>query len=214
MTRRPARTEALLVFACAAGAAVLAASEFMTLFEFTPPGGEAISSQEAGDQHGYSRLLLAGMALILLVVAMASASREGTAAAGLSLSRIAAIGVAVCGIVALILFLVGDLPDVNKIGTLDDPRESFIDAKAEPQAGFWLELVGSLVLAVSGAALATLSPDQLRLGGKGGPRERRRRPRQVPPGTGPGEGSTPDEPASQSDGSFRWPARSGERRAR
>jgi hypothetical protein len=152
------RTQTLLVFACAAAAALLAASEFMTLFEFTPPGGEPISSREAGDQHGYAQLVLAGLALLLLVVAMATA-RSNDGEEGLSLSRIAAFGVAVCGVVALLLFLIGDLPDVNKIGTLND--NSFINAKAEPKAGFWLEMVGSLVLAVCGVALATLGPDQL-----------------------------------------------------
>jgi hypothetical protein len=155
------RTNTLLVLACAAGAGILAASEFMTLFEFTPPGGEAIESISAGDQHGYAQLVLAGLALGLLAVAIATARTDATDQ-GLSLSRIAAFGVAVCGVVALLLFLIGDLPDVNKIGTLDDSRDSFIDAKAEPQAGFWLEMVGSLVLAVCGVALATLGPEQLR----------------------------------------------------
>ena len=44
--------------------------------------------------------------------------------------------------IALLIFLVIDLPDANSIGTLDDDQ-SFIDAKAEPAAGFWLELVGA-----------------------------------------------------------------------
>lgn len=168
------RTETLLVLACAGSAAVLGASEFMTLFEFTPPGGEAIESLSAGDQHGYAQLVLAGMALALLVVAIATA-RPDAPAQGLSLSRIAAVGVAVCGIVALLLFLVGDLPDVNKEGTLDD--DSFVNAEAEPMAGFWLEMVGSVLLAACGIALATLGPDQLRTGTreeKGKVRERAR----------------------------------------
>ena len=175
MSRMP-RTNTLLVMACAAGAGILAASEFMTLFEFTPPGGEAIESLQAGDQHGWAQLVLAGMALALLAVAVATA-RPDASDQGLSLSRIAAFGVGVCGIVALLMFLIGDLPDVNKIGTLDDARDSFIDAKAEPKAGFWLEMVGSLVLAVCGVALATLGPEQLRAGDredKQGVRERAR----------------------------------------
>jgi hypothetical protein len=72
---------------------------------------------------------------------------------------VAAMAVAVCGLVALLIFLIGDLPDVNKIGTLDDPRQSFIDAQAKPVAGFWLELIGALVLTVCGAALATIRPN-------------------------------------------------------
>ena len=145
------RTEALLFLACAAGAAMLAASQFTDIFQLTPPGGEALQAIDASDQHGYAMLVLAVSALVLLVVAIAFR--------GENLGQVAAVAVAVCGAVALLIFLVGDLPDVNKIGTLDDPRESFIDAKAKPQEGFWLELVGSLVLTACGAALATLKPE-------------------------------------------------------
>ncbi len=147
--RRLPGTETLLVLACAAAAAMLGASQFTDLFHLTPPGGEALKAIDAADQHGYATLVLAIFALILIVVMIA--------ARGQPLAQIAAVAVAVCGLVALLIFLIGDLPDVNKIGTLDDPRQSFIDAEAKPVAGFWLELVGSLVLTVCGAALATMS---------------------------------------------------------
>jgi hypothetical protein len=147
--RRLPGTETLLVLACAAGAAMLGVSQFTDLFHLTPPGGEALKAIDATDQHGYATLVLAIFALILIVVTIA--------ARGQPLAQIAAVAVAVCGLVALLIFLIGDLPDVNKIGTLDDPRQSFIDAEAKPVAGFWLELVGSLVLTVCGAALATMS---------------------------------------------------------
>jgi hypothetical protein len=148
--RRLPTTEALLILACAAAAAMLAASQFTDIFHLTPPGGEALKAIDATDQHGYATLVLAVFALILIAVTLA--------ARGQPLGQLAAVAIAVCGLVALLIFLIGDLPDVNKVGTLDDPRQSFIDAKAQPQAGFWLELVGSLVLTVCGAALATLRP--------------------------------------------------------
>ena len=142
----PRRTETLLVLACAAAAALLAASQFTNLFELTPPGGEAVGEIDASDQHGYATLIVAALALVLLVVALA--------ARGDALAQGACFGVAVCGVIALLIFLVIDLPDANSIGALDD--DSFIDAKAEPAAGFWFELVGSLVLTGCGAALATM----------------------------------------------------------
>ncbi len=151
MTKRP-RTETLLVFACAAGAAMLGVSQFTDIFHLTPPGGEALKAIQASDQHGYATLVLAIFALILLVVAMV--------ARGEQLGQVAAVAIAVCGVVALLIFLIGDLPKVNNVGTLDDPRQSFIDAEAKPVAGFWLELVGALVLTVCGAALATMRPDR------------------------------------------------------
>jgi hypothetical protein len=149
MTKRP-RTETLLVFACAAAAAMLGVSQFTDIFHLTPPGGEALKAVQASDQHGYATLVLAIFALLLLVVAMV--------ARGEQLGQIAAVAIAVCGVVALLIFLIGDLPKVNNVGTLDDPRQSFIDAEAKPVAGFWLELVGALVLTVCGAALATMRP--------------------------------------------------------
>jgi hypothetical protein len=146
------RTETLLVLACAAAAAMLGVSQFTDIFHLTPPGGEALKAIQASDQHGYATLVLAIFALILLVIAMA--------ARGQQLGQVAAVAIAVCGVVALLIFLIGDLPKVNNVGTLDDPRQSFIDAEAKPVAGFWLELVGALVLTVCGAALATLRPDR------------------------------------------------------
>ena len=149
MTKLP-RTETLLVLACAAAAAMLGVSQFTDIFHLTPPGGEALKAIQASDQHGYATLVLAIFALILLVVAMAFRGEQ--------LGQVAAVAIAVCGVVALLIFLIGDLPKVNNIGTLDDPRQSFIDAEAKPVAGFWLELVGALVLTVCGAALATMRP--------------------------------------------------------
>jgi amino acid transporter len=158
------RTEMLLVLACAAAAAMLAVSQFTDIFHLTPPGGEALAAIDASDQHGYATLVLAVFALILLVVAMGFRGEQ--------LGQVAAMALAVCGLVALLIFLIGDLPKVNNVGTLDDPRQSFIDAEAKPVAGFWLELIGSLVLTVCGVALATMRPETT------GPthHERRRKP--------------------------------------
>ena len=163
MKRLP-RTETLLVLACAGAAAMLGASQFTDIFHLTPPGGEALEAITSKDQHGYAILVLAIFALLLVLVTLGARDEQ--------LSQVAAMGVAVCGLIALLIFLIGDLPDVNKIGTLDDPRQSFIDAEAKPVAGFWLELIGSLVLTVCGAALATMRPGVATAKGH----ERRRKP--------------------------------------
>ena len=162
------RTETLLVLACAAASAMLAVSQFTDIFHLTPPGGEALQAITAADQHGYATVVLAGFALILLVVAML--------ARGEPLGQMAAVAIAVCGVVALLIFLIGDLPKANNVGTLNDPRQSFIDAKAEPVSGFWLELVGALVLTVCGAALATMRPGEARSGEPHGGRSHERAP--------------------------------------
>lgn len=169
------RAELVLPFLIVLGAVVLGASEFMIAFEFTPPGGEVQQEQTVADRHSYAMLVLSVFALIALVGAIAGASRP------------AAFAVAAAGGIALLMFLVLDLPDAGKIGPLED----FITAKAEPQIGFWLEAIGSVALGLGGAAFATLSSEQLvalrgRFGGGAdeGP-ARDRAGRAAPPGASP-----------------------------
>ena len=82
---------------------MLGVSQFTDIFHLTPPGGEALEAISASDQHGYATLVLAIFALILLVVTMA--------ARGQQLGQVAAVAIAVCGVVALLIFLIGDLPE-------------------------------------------------------------------------------------------------------
>lgn len=143
------RLTRLLPLACLAAAICLFASELMTTFEFTPPGGEPLDSQGGADRHGNAQAVIAVFAIGALALAVFTASKP------------AATAVAIAGVVALLVFLLVDLPDANAVGTLDDARQSFFDAEAVPQGGFWLEMVGALALAVTGIALATLTPEQL-----------------------------------------------------
>ena len=143
------RIERLLPWACVLSAGVLFASELMTMFEFTPPGAEPLQAQSAADRHGNAMFVIAGFAILLTITAVWAGCRP------------AALGVAVMGVIALLIFLVTDLPDAGQVGTLDDARQSFIDAEALPQSGFWLEMLGALGLAISGGALATMTAEQL-----------------------------------------------------
>ena len=143
------RLTRLLPLACVAAAVVLFASQLMTMFEFTPPGAEPLSDRSVIDHHGPALTVIAAFAALATI-----------AAAWLG-SKPAAVAVAVMGGIALMIFLLVDLPDAGQIGTLDDARQSFVDAEAVPQEGFWLELVGALALALGGVALATLTPDEL-----------------------------------------------------
>ncbi len=141
--------ETLLPIVIAAGALALAASEFMIAFEFTPPGGDPLREVTAADRHGYSSLILSVAAIGALVIAIATGARP------------AAFAVAGIGGVALLLFLIVDLPDAGKLGDLSDPLRGVASARAEPQPGFWLQAIGALTLALAGGAFATFRPDQL-----------------------------------------------------
>lgn len=139
----------LLPLAVLISAIVLFASELMTTFEFTPQGGEVQLEQQAADRHGNALMVIAVFAIVALVVAIVYGSKP------------AATAVAVAGVVALLVFLLADLPDANTTGTLDTDQ-SFIDAEAVPREGFYTELIGALALTVTGIALATMTPAQLR----------------------------------------------------
>lgn len=170
------RPERLLPFACVAAAAALFASELTATFRFIPPGGQALCTQQAADRHHFALGVLAIFAVGAVIVAVLGASKP------------AAMAVAVAGLVALLVFLIFDLPDANNIGTLGDsctsiPGQSFFDAKAVPQAGFWLEMASALALALSGTALATLTPGQLAT----------LRPRRL---RGPKDGANPQPPGA------------------
>lgn len=164
MSRVP-RAEYVLPIVIGLAAILLAVSEFLVTFDFVAPGDEVQAQQTAGDRHGYANLLLAAGTVIAMAIALAAGSRP------------AALAVAGLGAVALLLFLVFDLPDAGRIGELED----FITAEAEPQAGFWLEAIGALTLGLAGGAFATLSSEQLLAAGS---RLRRRAPERPAAGGG------------------------------
>ena len=143
----------LLPVACILAAVCLFGSELMTAFEFTPPGGEAICDQGAGDRHANAQMVIASFAIVATLIAVYSGSRP------------AAIAVGVMGGLALLIFLISDLRVVNATGSLNDScateGQAFFSAEAIPQGGFWLEMIGALGLAVTGITLATMTPEQL-----------------------------------------------------
>jgi len=135
----------LLPLAVLVSAGCLFASELMTTFEFTPPGAEPLQAQGGADRHGNAQMVFAVFAIGALALAVFTASKP------------AAIAVAIAGVAATLLFLLVDLRVANQVGTL----ESFLTAETVPAGGFYMQLLGALALLVSGAALATLSPEQL-----------------------------------------------------
>jgi hypothetical protein len=153
---RRAGPERVLPFACIASALVLAASELMTTFQLVAqpaPGGAPLCAIEAADRHHDALAVIAAFAIVAMLIAIFTGSRP------------AAVAVAVAGAVALLIFVIVDLPKANAVGNVSSACNAIsagADAKALPQAGFWLELVGGLALTVTGLAFATLSSDQLR----------------------------------------------------
>ncbi len=153
-SKRGRGPERVLPFACIASALALLASEFMTTFQLVDErGGNPFCSIEAADRHHDAVAVIAIFAVVAVLVAILAGSRP------------AAVAVAVAGGLALAMFAIVDLPKADEVGAISSAcsvASQGNDAKAIPQAGFWLELVGGLALALSGIALATLSSEQLR----------------------------------------------------
>jgi hypothetical protein len=187
--------ERLLPLACIAGAGALFASELMTTFQLSSTGPE-FCNVEAASRHHFALGVLAIFAVLAVILAVTTASKP------------AAVAVGIAGVIALVLFLTIDLPHANNTGTLAGcsatTNNAFFDAKAEPQAGFWLEMVGALALALSGVALGTLNPEQLRairpawLGGRKREEDRPSRPRTAPLSEPMASGDNDRAPAARS----------------
>jgi MFS family permease len=141
--------ERLLPIACLGGAVLLVVSQFMTMFELNDAFGGTQQVVEGPDQHWYTMVILGGFAICALAGAIATGSKP------------LATSVAVAGAVALLLFLLIDLPDAGKAGDIESATESLVIVEADPAGGFWLELIGALILVVCGGALSTLSSAQL-----------------------------------------------------
>jgi hypothetical protein len=144
------------LIAGAVGALALVAATFATVIEIrvgtTTRLVQAQTVFSGWDRHGPALLLLAAFAALLLTGA-ARASRPAMAA------------VLVCGVAALGIALIWDLPDVHDTGEVGD---LYSEASASPKAGYYLETAGGALLLLSGGGLLLASSRE--------PQPRTRRP--------------------------------------
>lgn len=122
------------------GAAFLIVSEFLPITHVRAITVILPHSERTGfDQNSGAMLLLGLVALPLLY---------GAARAG---SRPAMVAVGVIGVIALLIAVFGDLPDVTKAGTVFTER--YEDAVAQKQIAWWLEAAGAVMLVLSAGLL-------------------------------------------------------------
>jgi hypothetical protein len=95
------------------------------------------------DQHSFAMLLI-GLAALAMSLGIAFAGR----------ARPAMAAVALLGVVALLIALIGDLPDVNSTGLIG---QNYSNASVSAKIGFWMETVGAVALIFSGASMLLLS---------------------------------------------------------
>jgi hypothetical protein len=130
--------------AAAAGAICLLLATFSTVIEIkvgtttNVPGRDTHLS--GWDRHGPALLIVAAFA-----ATMVAGSLRG--------ARPAMIALAVLGLVALLIAVIGDVSDLDETGFIGEVYE---DAAAGPEAGFYLETLGGVLLLASGALMAVL----------------------------------------------------------
>jgi len=126
------------------GGLLLLYAETLDLYRIITPSGSvsnATGSVRTGsDQHSWA-LAVMGVAAAGAAV-LAYATRQ----------RVPALASAMLGVAALVVTLAFDLPDVTASGVTTDLEVG----DAEPAAGFWMELVGAVVLTAGAALLAAL----------------------------------------------------------
>jgi hypothetical protein len=113
------------------GALLLLVAEFTALYDVHAATSIPLPSVGTGANDSYALVPLALLAGLLGIAVFVSESRPALLAIG------------ILGLVALLIALLGDLPDAHRT-TIYSPR--FVLARSTPSAGFYLETLGAVLL--------------------------------------------------------------------
>ena len=139
----------------ATGAAVLGGllllyAETLHLYRIVTPSGSVSNApgsvRTGGDQHSWA------------FAVMGVAAAGSAVLARVTRQRLPALAATLLGAIALLVALTVDLPDVTAAGVTTQLEVG----SADPGAGFWIELVGALVLTAGAGILAALLPPAAR----------------------------------------------------
>jgi hypothetical protein len=146
-------------------ALLLIVAEFTSLYEVhLATSSVPIKTVSSGSNHTYAMLIIGLAAAGLGVVTWQSGSRPALLALG------------VLGVVALLIALLGDLPDSHATGLAGSAARGYVNASSTPSAGLYLETLGGvLLIATCGLGFMMLGPPGRPVRGPrsgGGPAER------------------------------------------
>ena len=134
-----------LAIAAVVGSVCLLVATFSTIIEITVGTTSKIADRDTElsgwDRHSVSLVLIGLFGLVMTAGALRGA-------------RPAMAAVAVAGIVALLIALIGDLPDVHKTGVIG---QLYDNARANPKLGYYLETLGGALLLLAGGGLLLLA---------------------------------------------------------
>jgi hypothetical protein len=151
LTGPSARLALVLLLAGLAGAALLVVAEFTPLLTIhTSASRAAYRTVNTGSNHSYALIPIGLLAVFLSYSAWQSQSRLALTAMG------------VLGVVALLIALLGDLPDAQASGLVGSAATRFTTASATPSVGLYLETLGAVVLVISAGAGLLLLPGPAR----------------------------------------------------
>ena len=153
------------------GALLLLVAEFTTLYQVhLATSSTPIDSVTSGSNHSYALIPIALLAAALGIGVWRTGSRPALLAVGL------------IGLVAVLIALLGDLPDAQATGLAGSATSHYVNASSTPSAGLYLETLGAVLL------IATCGLGFLMLGPPG----RARRAAAPPPRPAPSGDRTPD----------------------
>jgi hypothetical protein len=151
LTAPSARLALALLLAGLAGAALLLAAEFTPLLTIHTSASRAVyRTVNTGSNHSYALIPIGLLAMFLSYSAWQSQSRLALTAMG------------VLGVVALLIALIGDLPDAQASGLVGSAATRFTTASSTPSVGLYLETLGAVVLVISAGAGLLLLPGPAR----------------------------------------------------
>lgn len=131
------------------GALLLLVAEFTTLYDVrTAASPGPVKSVGTGSHHSYALVPIAVLAIVLIYGVWRQHSRPALLAIG------------VLGVIALLIALLGDLPDAHTSGLLVSTSH-YINASSSPKTGLYMETLGAGVLIVCsgiGLLLAGTAP--------------------------------------------------------
>jgi hypothetical protein len=131
---------ALLGLAGAAGAILLVIATFATVLHIKVVTVTKLT-QSGWDRHGPALLIIGLAALAMLVGALRGA-------------RPAMAAVAILGLIALLIALLGDQPHIHDTGVIG---QDYDQAAAGPSFGYYAETLGSVLVLLSGVGLLVLA---------------------------------------------------------
>jgi hypothetical protein len=150
-SRVPASLRLGLLIGGLTGAGLLLVAEFTPLLSVhTSASRAAVKTVTTGSNHAYALIPIALLAGFLTYSVWRSQSRLALTATGL------------LGVLALLIALLGDLPDAQATGLIGSAATKFVAAKASPSIGFYRETLGGVVLLMTAGAGLLLLPGPAR----------------------------------------------------